>query len=162
MQMHHAHRAAIGKRIDQDGKDHAVDGGLRADSEGQGENADRREALVAGKLTHGKMHVLPKALEGGRSPCFVRVLANQRRIAEGAAGCGAGFFRWHAFFALLFFFEREIRRKLAVEVGVTVSDLPPVHLSSLRPLATSRAQPPRPSASTATLRRRAASCPCRS
>jgi hypothetical protein len=60
-----AGRVTKWKRTEQDGIDHAEDGGIRADAEGQGENGDEGESGISGENAERIAQIVQDGIHGG-------------------------------------------------------------------------------------------------
>ena len=84
------------QRLQQDGMDNGEQRYIRADAEAHDENCEDGEARGAGEGAHAVAKIAKQNFEPAPAPCLARLIAQVRRIAEGAKSCAAGLFRIHA------------------------------------------------------------------
>src|SRR6185312_13744610 len=117
-----------------------------------------RETRRAPQRAHAIFKVAQQSLEPVPGPHGPRLLANQSGIAESAHSGETCLFRRQAAFPLLFLFQFKVALEFPRQLFIPLLAPQPSHISSPRPQATSRDPRLPPSASTAILRLRAASC----
>ena len=126
-----ARRILIRQRAQNHGIYDAEDGGVGANTEGEGQDGDGGEGGILAERAQGVANVGEKALEGRPLPDFAAVVFDEGEIAEGAARGGGGFCAGHAARDefLCFFFEvlLDLVGEIVVEAAAREEVLQPIH-----------------------------------
>lgn len=92
-------------------------------------NHCNRENWVTPEPSQCITKVLQQTFDSHPAPGVASVFFDESGISECAPRCEASFFKRQSVFAVFFFFEFHVRAKLALQVRIAFSDLPPSHRS---------------------------------